>query len=99
MSAAKISGLLYGALALLFVPILIVMAVVMIVIPKTTPDQPPAVLFLVFAIGAPFVYAAMGFITGAAAAFFYNLVASWIGGLEMHFEGALSPTTQVPLQS
>ena len=39
------------------------------------------------ALAAPFLYAAMGFITGAIAAVIYNLAAGWTGGLEMHFEG------------
>jgi len=89
MSAAKISGLLYAALSLLFVPFLLLMSATMALFPKTA-NQPPAALFIVFAIIAPVLYGAMGFVTGALAAFVYNLVAGWIGGLEMQFEGNIS---------
>ena len=39
-----------------------------------------------FAILAPFLYAAMGFVFGAIGAFIYNLVAKWIGGIEVEVE-------------
>jgi hypothetical protein len=85
LSAGKISGILYGGLALLFVPVLLVMAVVMTMVPHTE-NQPPAFMFVVFAVVAPFIYGAIGFVSGALAAFVYNLAAGWIGGLEMQFE-------------
>lgn len=34
----------------------------------------------------PILYATFGFIGGAIGAFLYNLVAGWVGGLEMDFE-------------
>jgi len=88
MSAAKISAVLYGGLALLFVPVLLLMAAAMSASSSAIPNAPSPVLFVVFAIAAPFVYAVMGFITGAIAALIYNLAAGWLGGLDLHFEGA-----------
>ncbi|RMG82927.1 MAG: hypothetical protein D6707_01960 [Bacteroidetes bacterium] len=34
----------------------------------------------------PILYAIFGFIGGAIEAFLYNLVAGWVGGIEMDFE-------------
>jgi len=34
----------------------------------------------------PITFAIPGFIVGAIGAFIYNLVAGWIGGIEMDFE-------------
>lgn len=34
----------------------------------------------------PFIYAAMGFVIGAATAIIYNFLASWVGGIEMEFD-------------
>lgn len=91
MSAAKISAVLYGGLALVFVPFLLLMAAVMSASSSAIPNAPSPALFVVFAVIALFFYAAMGFVAGAIAAFIYNLAAGWIGGLELHFEGAPPP--------
>ncbi len=44
----------------------------------------------IFGIGAiilmPIFYGFMGFITGGIGAWLYNLVANWMGGLELDFE-------------
>ena|SRR5581483_4966910 len=98
LSAAKISAVLYGGLAVLFVPFLLLMAAVMSASSSAIPNAPSPAIFVVFAVIAPFFYAAMGFIIGAIAALIYNLAAGWIGGLELGFEGtfAVPPT---PLQS
>lgn len=34
----------------------------------------------------PLLYAAIGLIVGAVSAFLFNLVAKWIGGIELHFD-------------
>jgi hypothetical protein len=39
-----------------------------------------------FAILVPLIYAVMGFVSGAIGALIYNLVASWIGGIEVEVE-------------
>jgi hypothetical protein len=39
-----------------------------------------------FAVFAPILYAAMGFLTGVIGAFVYNLVAGWVGGIEVEVE-------------
>lgn len=95
LSAAKIASLLYAGISLLIIPILLIMAAVMSAMPHQ-PNQPPAIIFVVFAFIAPFFYAAIGFLVGALGAFVYNLAAGWLGGLEMEFVTVLSPQTQLP---
>jgi len=34
----------------------------------------------------PFFYAALGFIFGVVGAFIYNLLAKWVGGIEVEVE-------------
>ncbi len=35
---------------------------------------------------APIMYGVMGFIVGVIGAFFYNIVAGWVGGIEVEVE-------------
>ena len=44
-----------------------------------------AIAFLAL-IGMPIMFSIVGFMAGALGALLYNLVAGWIGGLEMDFE-------------
>ncbi len=97
LSAAKISALLYGAISLLIVPLFLLLAGIMSVVPHE-PNQPSAAVFVGFALVAPFIYAGMGFVMGALMAFVYNLIAGWIGGLEMQFESTM-PAHPVAAQS
>ena len=39
-----------------------------------------------FAIAMPFIYAIMGFVGGIVSAFVYNLIARWVGGVEVEVE-------------
>lgn len=45
---------------------------------------------IIFGIGAiiyfPIMYGIMGFISGVIMAFLYNLIAGWIGGIEVEIE-------------
>ena len=34
----------------------------------------------------PVIYAIFGFVSGAIGAFLYNLIAKWVGGIELEFE-------------
>jgi hypothetical protein len=45
----------------------------------------------------PFLYAAIGFVTGCLGAWFYNLLTKWIGGLEFEFEERMPPAAPPPL--
>lgn len=90
LSLAKISALLHAGISLLIIPFFLLFAVIMTVAPKQ-PNQPPAVFFVFFALFAPFLYGAIGFVMGAFAGFVYNLVAGWIGGIELHLESMVPP--------
>ncbi|HET9697888.1 MAG TPA: hypothetical protein VFP40_13535 [Terriglobales bacterium] len=97
LSVAKLAALMYGGIALLFVPVLVIVAAVMSAMPHQQ-GQPPAIVFVVFALIAPFFYAAMGFVLGALSALIYNLAAGWLGGIEMHFESVMPVAPVQPVQ-
>jgi hypothetical protein len=78
MSAGRIFGAMYFVLGLLFVPLF--------AIPMMFSKQPGAAGFGVFAIAAPFIYGGMGFVGSAVLAWFYNVFAARIGGLELVLE-------------
>ncbi|MGI9102901.1 MAG: hypothetical protein ACR2IF_10710 [Terriglobales bacterium] len=94
LSVAKISGLCYAAMGLCFVPFFLLFFAIGSLAAKQQPNaQPFPVFFGVgFAIAAPFIYGLMGFVMGALGAFVYNLIAGWIGGIEMELQ-IVSPTT------
>lgn len=85
MSVAKIMALMYGCVALIFVPFFLILSLV-----GTFAGQeknPFAGLFGLFlAIFAPILYAALGFIGGAIGALLYNLFARLVGGFELELE-------------
>lgn len=98
LSFAKISGLCYGAMGLCMVPFFLLFAL----IGSTASQQAggaavalPAIFGVGFAIMMPIFYAAAGFVFGALGAFVYNLMAGWIGGIEIEFELAPSAPTAV----
>ncbi len=75
---------LYFCLSLLFIPFLLLAAVVSAHNPQITQQQgnPFASLGLVFVILVPVFYTIAGFIGGVIAALVYNLIAKMTGGLE-----------------
>jgi len=94
MSVAKVMGLIYGALGLLIVPIFLVVGLASSMAMKqaqaATGSNIPAAIGPVFAIfmviAAPIFYGLTGFIMGAINALIYNLIAGWVGGIEMELE-------------
>ena len=85
LQLGKILALLYGIMGLLFVPFLLFAAV----FAPPVPAQQKAGLMVFstgFAIMAPLLYAAMGFVFGAIGAVVYNLIAKWVGGIEVEVE-------------
>lgn len=65
-------ALLYGIVSLIFVPFLVLGAMF----------GPHGSFGAVFFIFVPILYAILGFIGGVIAAFVYNIVAKWTGGVE-----------------
>jgi hypothetical protein len=97
LSVAKVSGLCYAAMGLCFIPFFLLFAAIGSMVSKQQPNaQPFPVLFSVgFAIAAPFIYGIMGFVMGALGALVYNLIAGWIGGIEMDLQIVTPPTVPV----
>jgi hypothetical protein len=85
MSVAKLMGLLYGCLGLIFAPIFLVVGLVG---SFAGSDKIPlaGVFGVVFAILMPLLYGAMGFVMGAIGALLYNVLANWVGGFELQLE-------------
>ena len=77
-SSARVAGALYGALALLVVPVGIIG-----VIAGFVKGNGATVGLSVVMVAAPLLYGVVGFLLGAFAAWIYNLVAGRIGGIEI----------------
>lgn len=85
LQLGKMAACLYGAMGLIAVPIFLIMSAVMAQMPA--PQRGIFALVGVgFAFALPFLYAAMGFIVGVIGAAIYNLLAKWIGGIEVEVE-------------
>jgi hypothetical protein len=93
MSFAKLAGLIYGCLGLIFVPFFLLFAVIGSFAGQ---DKLPfaGIFGILFAILMPILYGAMGFVMGAISALLYNVMAKWAGGLELELE--LRPATSAP---
>jgi hypothetical protein len=89
LSAAKISGVMYAALGLLFAPIILVMGLIG---SMAGPRQNPfgAIGGVAMAVLFPIMYGVMGFVMGALGALLYNLIAKWLGGLQLEFQSVNS---------
>lgn len=95
LSAAKVSAFIQGVIGILIIPLfLLVGAVQMAAMPAG--NRWMGGFGMLFALIIPFMYAAMGFIFGAIAAFIYNWVAGKFGGLEMEFSGTALTAMAIP---
>lgn len=88
MSCAKVSGLLYAALGLVFGAFFsLIMMSVGSLIPQDESQMAGPIIGMMFGAGAiifaPLFYGVMGFIMGGLTAVAYNFVAGWTGGLEL----------------
>jgi hypothetical protein len=94
LQLGKMAACLYGAMGLIAVPIFLVMSAVMAQMPA--PQRGIFALVGVgFAFALPFLYAAIGrnaatcnayVVVGVIGAAIYNLLARWIGGIEVEVE-------------
>jgi hypothetical protein len=92
MSVAKIMGVLYACMGLLFAPFFLLVGLLGSMAGQQ--NSPFAgIVGVVVAILLPFFYGAIGFIGGAIGALLYNLFSKWVGGFEVEVE--LRPTTPV----
>jgi hypothetical protein len=102
MSVAKIMGLLYGCLGLVFVPFFLLVGLMRAFAGQ---DKAPlaGAVGVVFAVLMPLVYGGMGFVFGALGALLYNVLARWVGGFEVELDvqpkGPVAPYPIIPAPS
>jgi hypothetical protein len=90
LSVAKIMGLMYACMGLIFAPFFLVFGLLASAAGQT--KNPLAGIFGIgFAVLCPVLYGVMGFIAGLLGALLYNLLAGWVGGFELEME--LRPKT------
>lgn len=78
--SAKFLGVLYVLFGLIFTPFFLLAGMFA---PEGTGG-----LGAVFALAIPVLYGLMGVVAGAIGAALYNLVAGWVGGIEVEFDNA-----------
>src|SRR5205814_10616937 len=85
LQLGKMLAVLYGILGLIFIPFFLIMSMVASQLPS---EQRVGIMAFGagFALLFPLIYAAIGFIGGIIGALIYNLVAKWIGGIEVEVE-------------
>lgn len=85
LQLGKMLAILYGIMGLLFIPVFLFMSVISSQLPAE--QRAGMMVFGVgFALATPIMYAAMGFVFGALGALIYNVVAQWVGGIEVEVE-------------
>jgi len=85
MSVAKITGLIYLCLGLIFAPFFLMIGLLgSMAGQQRTPFA--GVFGVVFALLMPVIYGVIGFISGAVGALLYNALARWVGGFELELE-------------
>lgn len=90
LSVAKIMGLIYACLGLIFIPFFLLIGLLTSLAGKQ--ETPFAgMIGMVLAFLLPIIYGVMGFIMGAIGAALYNLFAKWIGGIEVQVQSDTSP--------
>jgi hypothetical protein len=103
MSVAKIMGLIYACIGVIFIPFILLFAALGSAFGPMTgqPNNPFAgVVGIVLAVIAPVFYGGFGFVVGAVGALLYNLFSGWVGGFELQLEsgptGIVAPYPIVP---
>jgi hypothetical protein len=85
LSVAKIMGMIYGCMGLIFAPFILLMGLMGSALGQH--NSPLAGIFGVgFAVLMPVFYGGIGFIAGLIGALLYNLLARWVGGFELELE-------------
>jgi hypothetical protein len=84
-----VAGIIYGLISLVFVPFLLLGIVASSFAPAQQGSMPQGLtvgLGLVLCIFIPVLYAVLGGLLGMLAAWLYNVVAGWTGGIEFEVE-------------
>lgn len=74
LQAAKLMGLMYTILGLVFMPFFLLAAMF---------GGEAAGFSLMFGLAAPIFYGLIGLVMGAVGSVIYNLLAGWVGGFEI----------------
>ena len=85
LQAAKIAAAIYGCMSLVFVPFMAIFAIA----GAAAPGGDAAVaagMGIGMMIFMPVMYIIMGFVGTLIGTAIYNLIAGWLGGIELHFE-------------
>lgn len=92
LSAAKIMGLIYACMGLIFAPLFLLIGLLGSMAGQQ--KTPFAGMFgVIFALFMPVFYGVIGFLGGAIGGLLYNLFAKLVGGIELEMEiqsGALT---------
>lgn len=92
LSFAKMNAAIYAVMGLLFMPFLLLMSLVgAFAGPRHNPLA--GAFGVVFALVMPVFYAGIGFVTGLLGSLIYNLLAKWLGGIEIE----LTPPPSAPI--
>jgi len=93
-------GAVYGAMGLLAIPIALVAGFASLASGQQTGAM-SGIAFVAFGLFAPFFYGGLGFVFGALGAWVYNLMAKWLGGIQIELgeppAANLATTCQVGL--
>jgi hypothetical protein len=92
LQAGKMMGVLYACMGLIFLPFIGVAALIGAFAEQAQHNGSGAAaglaigMMVLFGVMIPILYGAMGFIFGVIGAAIYNLIAGWIGGIEVEVE-------------
>jgi hypothetical protein len=98
LSVAKIMGLIYGCMGLMFVPLFLLFGLIgsLAEVQQKTPFA--GIFGVVFAFCMPIFYGLLGFLFGALGALLYNLFSRLVGGFEVELElRPANPVAPYPL--
>jgi len=92
LSVAKIMGAIYAVIGLILLPFFLLASLIGSM--AGGHDNPlGAIGGLIFGLFAPIFYGVLGFVFGAIGAFLYNLMAKWLGGIEVQVQPAAPPAS------
>lgn len=93
LSVAKVMGAIYALLGLIFMPIFLLAGLAGSMAGGSN-NPFGAIGGLALGIMAPIAYGLIGFVGGAIMAFLYNVMAKWLGGIEVQMQ---APPAMAPL--
>ena len=90
LSVAKIMGAINAVMGLVLLPFFLLAGLIGSM--TGGHDNPlGAIGSLIFSLFAPVFYGVLGFVFGAIGGFLYNLMAKWLGGIEVQVQSAAPP--------